>query len=108
MRYALAAFAAVTLAVMFASDADAGEKCNTTHTSDLRGVWQCGNTCVYRHGNLDVYRQGHLVEGIGARVLTIDGTTDFVRFELKGNVATLNGKRCKWLEQTFDYGPRVD
>jgi hypothetical protein len=44
MRYALAAFAAVTLAVMFASDADAGEKCNTTHTSDLRGVWQCGNT----------------------------------------------------------------
>src|SRR5262245_65086840 len=58
------------------------------HTSDLRGIWQCGDVCVYRYGNLP------------SRTFTIDGANDRVIFEFKREVATLNGKRCKPLEQT--------
>jgi hypothetical protein len=80
---------------------NAGEKgCDTTHTSDTRGIWQCGNVCIRRWGN----------EGDRAFTIGMDqgglgrtGLKDDVTFVVKQNTVMMNGKRCKPLEQTYHY-----
>ncbi len=83
--------------VAVVSSARAGKQCDTTHTSDLRRIWQCDDVCVHIFGNPPYY-------------ITFDGVKDgkIVRsgtFEWKkdADTASLNGKRCKKLPQTYDY-----
>jgi hypothetical protein len=71
--------------------------CDTTHTSDLRAVLRCGKVCVHLRGpshsrslEVDNFDQGD------------DGGGRF-SFKLEKGIATLNGKRCKVLPQTYDY-----
>ena len=71
-------------------------RCDTLHTSDTRGIWQCGNVCVRVFGNAP------------KRYLTVDGVDPYkevIRFKAGPTYenATLNGKKCKALNQTYDY-----
>jgi hypothetical protein len=66
-------------------------RCDTLHTSDTRGIWQCGNVCVRVFGNAP------------KRYVTIDGVDKDVHFKWSYPKATLNGKQCKVLDQTYDY-----
>jgi hypothetical protein len=79
----------------------AGEKgCDTTHTSDTRGIWKCGNVCIRRWGNEG--DRGFTI-GLDQGDLGRSGLKDDVTFVVKQNTVMLNGKRCKPLEQTYDY-----
>ena len=94
----LAAVAALLLAT---GTAHAGEKgCDTTHTSDTRGIWQCGNVCIRRWGNEEdrAFTIGMDQGGLGRT-----GLKDDVTFVVKQNTVMMNGKRCKPLAQTYDY-----
>jgi hypothetical protein len=76
--------------------ANAREPCDTLHTSDTRGIWQCGNVCVRVFGNAP------------NRYVTFDGIDPYdkaLRFKAGPTYknASLNGKQCKALEQTYDY-----
>src|SRR5262249_53009879 len=71
--------------------AQAREQCDTLHTSDSRGIWQCGNVCVRVFGNAP------------NRYVTFDGVDNAVNFKWRFPKASLNGKRCKLLAETYDY-----
>jgi len=76
--------------------ANTREPCDTLHTSDTRGTWQCGNVCVRVFGNAP------------NRFVTFDGIDPYdkpLRFKAGPTykTASLNGKQCKALEQTYDY-----
>jgi len=89
----------VVLSVLCAAPrAHAETKCDTLHTSDSRGKWQCGNVCVYVLGN-------------SPRQVIIDNVDSYwggeVHFKWSYKkapfAASLNGKRCKMLKETYDY-----
>jgi hypothetical protein len=90
----LASVAALFLAT---GAAHAETKCDTEHTSDTRRIWQCGSVCVKIYGN-----PGH-------REIAIDGVdwpaaADIhLHFYRDPSKASLNGKQCKELPQTYDY-----
>jgi hypothetical protein len=84
-------------ALLLATGAARAYECDTTHTSDLRGIWQCGKICVTTHGpplnrslEIDDFVQGD----------SGGGSIDF-RFKYSKGKATLNGKQCKSLPQTY-------
>jgi hypothetical protein len=88
----------VSIATLFLAPGTArAHECDTEHTSDLRNIWQCGKICVTTHGpplnrslSIDDFVQG---ESGG-------GSIDF-RFKYSKGKATLNGKQCKSLPQTY-------
>jgi|SRR6516162_860399 hypothetical protein len=83
----------------------AGSTC-ALHTSDFKGAWQCGNVCVRRSGNpgdraFTIDRIiGNRRTGLGD---PIAGNDPPFTLTIKGWVATMNGKRCKLLSQTYNY-----
>src|SRR5262249_25371119 len=93
------------LTTLLANAAPAHAESCSTHTSDLRRVWQCGDVCVRLWGN-----PGH-------RSLSFDGMTDDGTKLLDGRkflfewrwkrtvggetAATLNGKQCKELQHIY-------
>jgi hypothetical protein len=95
-RLFLTSVAALFLAT---GTAHADEGCDTQHTSDLRGLWRCGDVCINRYGN-----QGdRMFQIYGARDKAKSGIKDAVTFVFKSYTVTMNGKQCKPLEQTYDY-----
>jgi len=80
--------------------AHAGEKCDTTHTSDLRGIWQCGDICIHRYGN--PANRSFVISGMWNQTSIKDDVTYVFVFR-KDDTAIINGKRCKPLAQTYDY-----
>jgi len=76
--------------------AHASKQCDTTHTSDLRRIWQCDDVCVHIFGNPPYYIA---FDGVRDGKIVRPGT-----FEWKKNAdtASLNGKRCKQLPQSQD------
>jgi len=80
-------------ALFLATGAAQALDCDTTHTSDLHAVWQCGDACV------------RLLGPPLNRQLVMDFNDDAARYRtvFKRNLgkATLNGKRCKSLPQTY-------
>jgi hypothetical protein len=73
-------------------------RCDTLHTSDTRGIWQCGDVCVRVYGNAP---REVTIDGVGGKWggnVTYKWSYRKIPFE-----ASLNGKRCKMLEQTYDY-----
>jgi hypothetical protein len=81
------------IAVLFLATgtAQAREPCDTLHTSDTRGIWRCGDVCVRVFGNAP------------NRYVTFDGVDNVVQFKWKNREASLNGKRCKFLPQSYEY-----
>src|SRR5215472_12791522 len=86
-------------ALFLATGAAQAEPCvgglGTQHTSDTRGIWQCGDVCVRVYGNAP------------KRYVEIDGVDKDVHFKWGYSKtdpfkATLNGRRCKSLPQTYD------
>ena len=83
----------------------AGSTC-ALHTSDFKGAWQCGNVCVRRSGNPGdrAFIIDRIIEnrrtGLGD---PIAGNDPPFTLTIKGWVATMNGKRCKLLSQTYNY-----
>jgi hypothetical protein len=77
----------------------ASVECDTLHTSDTRQIWRCGEVCVRAMGNPPYYitfdnvkRSGYIVH-LGAFKWKQGGA----------QTATLGGKRCQTLGQTYDY-----
>ena len=107
LRFAMKTRALLTgIAALFLATgaAHATEECDTTHTSDMRRIFKCGDVCVHIMGNPP------------SRYLTFDGVKDAgmkddkigsgrfrLTFKWKINTASLNGKQCKELPQTYDY-----
>ena len=88
----------VALLFLAPGTANAGEKCDTTHTSDLRGIWQCGDICIHRYGN--PANRSFVISGMWNQTSIKDSAT-YV-FVFRQNTAVINGKRCKPLAQTYD------
>ena len=110
MRAHISLIAALFLAT---GAAHADPSCDTEHTSDTQGIWQCGNVCVRLYGHCD---GGPLCS------IEVHGLENFKRagpylfksergglYSFKWSYktypfeASLNGKRCKMLKQTYDY-----
>jgi hypothetical protein len=96
----LTSVAALFLATGMVALAD--ERCDTRHTSDSRGQWRCGDVCVRQFGN-----NGDRIIYIGQDQKSgRSGVTDDMTFVIKGGrgigptTVMMNGKRCKYLEQT--------
>jgi len=83
--------------------AEAETKCDTEHTSDSRGKWQCGKICVSVFGN-------------SPRQVVIDNVPSYwggaVNFKWSYKKApfeaSLNGKRCKMLGETYGHEKEPD
>jgi hypothetical protein len=101
----LSGTAALFVATGMVTSALADERCDTLHTSDARGQWRCGDVCVRQHGN-----NGDRSFQIGQDHKSgRSGVTDDMTFVIQGgrgirpSTVMMNGKRCKYLEQTYDY-----
>jgi hypothetical protein len=99
IRHLLTGGAALLLAT---GAANAGEKCDTTHTSDLRGIWQCGDICIHRYGN--PANRSFQISGMWNKTTIKDNANLAFVFRGKTDTVIINGKRCKELKQTYDYG----
>jgi hypothetical protein len=104
-RLFLTGVAALFLATGMVTSALADERCDTLHTSDARGQWRCGTVCVRQYGN-----NGDRSFQIGQDHKSgRSGVTDDMTFVIQGgrgirpSTVMMNGKRCKYLEQTYDY-----
>ena len=96
---------ALFLATGMVTSALADERCDTLHTSDARGQWRCGDVCVRQYGN-----NGDRSFQIGQDHKSgRSGVTDDMTFVIQGgrgirpSTVMMNGKRCKYFEQTYDY-----
>jgi len=100
MKAAMMRAIAIVVAALFLATGPAHARdCDTTHTSDLRAVWRCGNVCVHLRGpphnrdlEIEDFDQG-------------DDGGDRFSFKMNkgGGTPILNGKRCKRLQQTYPY-----
>jgi hypothetical protein len=82
-------FIAGVAALFLATGTAQAQTCDTEHTSDKRGQWRCHNLCIYRFSSGIQLDFDHQMP-----------STQSLALKISGRNATLNGKPCKYLEQT--------